>query len=102
MDNCKFTETRRMDWYKVRHVCIRENWCTGMTNDQYARMLDMAESFENVTEVELAQIAEQISAGSSPDLAAQCDCTQDEYICNIMYVLAADCCTSTFNCKEGV
>lgn len=100
MDKCKFVETRRMDWHKVRHVCIREDWCTGMTNDQYGRMLDMADNFENVTQTELAQIAEQISAGSSPDLAARCDCTQDEYVCHIMFVLTAECCVSTFGIAE--
>ena len=35
-----FTFYERLSGSKVRELCIRHNWCTLMTNEEYARMLD--------------------------------------------------------------
>lgn len=60
----KFTETRTMSPSKLRSICIKNQWFTRGTNEEYSRLFDRLEDCcgcpENLTTEKLVEIAEDI------------------------------------------
>ena len=89
----KYTETRTMSAYSLRALCIKKNWYTCGTNEEYTALFHRLTSnylaVEMTTE-KLAEIATDIFQHSDAN-----DCT-DGYldICSIMYDLAKTCDTT--------
>lgn len=89
----KYTETRTLSAYDLRALCIKKNWYTCGTNEEYTALFHSLThnylAVEMTTE-KLAEIAADIYQHSDAD-----DCT-DGYldICSIMYDLAKTCNTT--------
>ena len=60
----KFTETRHLDACKLRSLCIKNDWYTRGTNEEYGRLFDRLHDCcgcpENMTTEKLVEIAEDI------------------------------------------
>lgn len=60
----KFTETRTLSSSKLRSICIKNNWYTLGTNEEYGRLFDRLTDCcgcpENLTTDKLVEIAEDI------------------------------------------
>lgn len=60
----KFTETRTLSASKLRSICIKNDWYTCGTNDEYSRLFDRLTDCcgcpENLTTDKLVEIAEDI------------------------------------------
>ena len=60
----KFTETRTLSDSKLRSICIKNNWYTRGTNEEYSRLFDRLTDCcgcpENLTTEKLVEIAEDI------------------------------------------
>lgn len=50
-------EIRRMYPFDIRDMCIRFNWYTRGTNEEYCRMLDHVASLVNVTTDDILDVA---------------------------------------------
>lgn len=62
----KFTEIRTIGASDIRKLCIKNDWYTRGTNDQYAHLLyDLGEWKENLTTEDIVEIAEDIIAHSN-------------------------------------
>ena len=89
----KYIETRTLSAYELRALCIKKNWYTCGTNEEYSNLLHRCSAnfvaVEMTTE-KLAEIASDIFQHSDAD-----DCT-DGYleITSIMYDLAKACDTT--------
>lgn len=86
----KYTERRILTAYNLRNLCIKKNWYTCGTNEQYSNLFNMLTDnylAAEMTTERLAQIAADILAHSDAD-----DC-RDGYleITDIMYDLAKAC-----------
>ena len=87
-----YTETRQISSYDLRGICIRENWFTAGDNEEYAELLNTADALENVTTDDLVELASMIcehTAGASVQ--------DDEFFCNVLFILANDACQSSFD-----
>lgn len=89
----KYIETRTLCAYELRALCIRKNWYTGGTNEEYLGLFDrLTENHlaAEMTTEKLAEIAADILEHSNPDSCA------DGYldIPDIMYDLAKACCVT--------
>lgn len=51
-----YHEVRHMHWDSLRALCIKENWCTNASSDQYKELLDMTET-ENITTDDIVEMA---------------------------------------------
>lgn len=85
----KIIEKRTLSMYRLRNLCVRNNWYTRGTNEDYDRLLssvhnDKYEAVEMTTE-KLAELAEDIMRHS--DMSADYD------ICCVMFELAEACVT---------
>ena len=61
----EFTEIRTIGASDIRKLCIKNDWYTRGTNDQYAHLLyDLGEWKENLTTEDIVEIAEDIIAHS--------------------------------------
>ena len=60
----KYTETRVLDMYKLRSLCIEHDWYTCGTNEEYDalfdRLYDEIGCLVNMTTEKLAEIADDI------------------------------------------
>ena len=95
MKKYAYTETRHIDIYKLRAACIKENWFNAGTNEEYAELFAAAEAMENVTSDELVELATLIC-----EHTAGVSITDDDYFCNVLYILAKDACISCFEIDE--
>lgn len=84
----KFTETRILDSSKLRATCIKNDWYTCGTNEEYsnlfAKLHDEYGCPENMTTEKLAEIAEDIWQHSR---------VTDYTITTVMFELARACYT---------
>ena len=51
-----YHEVRHMHLDSLRNLCIKENWCTSASSDQYKALLDMTE-IENITTDDIVEMA---------------------------------------------
>lgn len=77
------TELRRTNFDLMRELCIKENWCTHMSNDMYSYMLSRCENVDNLTTDKLYELAQVIFDHSNHDD----DYSYEEQIRNIMYLI---------------
>lgn len=84
----KYIETRVMDSSKLRSLCIKRNWYTRGTNEEYGRLFDLLYDEYgcpvNLTTEKLAEIAEDIMEHSD---------IRDYTITAVMFELADSCYT---------
>lgn len=77
----------RIDWTKVRKLCIDQNWYTRGDNEAYSNML--FKLCEGTTLTAIRDIAKDIVAHSNPDtmadMANQCD--KPAFKCVMDYLL---------------
>lgn len=92
MKKYAYTETRRIEIGKLRAVCIKENWFDAGTNEEYASFFEMARYMDNVTVDELVELATVICEHTS-----RASVLDDEFFCNMLYILAKDTCYSYFD-----
>lgn len=86
----KYTETRTLLRTDIRTLCIRENWYTHGTNEDYENMMDLAAG--NITTETLVRIAQDIK-----------DHSDTEYVVpQMMSMLARKMiCTYTASAEDG-
>ena len=53
-------EIRKINYEDLRNLCIKNNWYTLGTNEEYQDMLFRADGLENVTTEDIARIAQNI------------------------------------------
>lgn len=87
-----YTETRHISYYDLRSACIRENWCNAATCEEYSALLQKADDMQNVTSDDLVELATAIC-----ELTSGVSIQDDEYFCNVMFILANDVCRSVFD-----
>ena len=54
-----YREVRRLGSMELRSLCIKEDWYTGGTNEEYAVLMDMANR-ENITTDDIVEMATDI------------------------------------------
>lgn len=89
--NYKIQEIRTMTAEELRSLCIRKNWYTRGTNEEYENLLSLTGSAwepVHLTTEKLAEIA--------TDIMCHSDMSPDYDLCCVMYELARAC-TVCFN-----
>ncbi len=92
-----YAETRQISSSTLRSVCIREDWFNAGTNEEYAALLNKADEIANVTIDDLVELATIILEHSN---IRNHYCSDDEYFCNMLYILANDACYSVFDINQ--
>jgi len=59
MNKYGYREVRRLHSSDLRSLCIREDWYTGGTNKEYAKLFEMADK-DNITTDDIVEIATDI------------------------------------------
>lgn len=88
MKKYDYTERRILGMSKLRSVCIKENWYTSGTSEEYYNLLNMAEK-ENITTDDLVEMASDI-VEHTYELVNNMD---DEMFKNVMFIIANACTT---------
>ena len=76
-----YKETRHLSGSDLRSLCIKENFYTLGTNEEYFNLLETAEKTENITTDDLVELATDIKSHSETDAE----------ITSIMFILAKAC-----------
>lgn len=76
-----FKEYRRISRNALRSLCIKQDWYTRGTNEQYSEILDYASSKSNLSTRNLVHIAQ--------DIIAHSEMHQDYTIESVLYKLCA-------------
>lgn len=82
----KIKEIKRIDTDKLRSMCIKNNWYTAGTNEDYSNMFKMCEK-GNITTNQLFKIAKDIYEHTNVDRAEQgcsSEYSDNENILNMM------------------
>ena len=80
-------EVRKISFEDLRHVCIKENWCTNATNDEYYRILCMSE--KELTVNVIYHIALAIyNVSDVEDFMAHANFDEKDMLEHIMYIIA--------------
>lgn len=53
-------ETRKLDMYDLRTLCIKHNWYTRGDNEEYGNLLTFANDCDNITTEDIVKIATNI------------------------------------------
>ena len=85
-----YVEKRKIDFYKLRQLCINEGYCTSANNEEYFNFLNNASKIENVEIDNIEEIAEWIIRKSNFDY----DFMNGEIKKNIMFLILNNACTS--------
>ena len=81
---CK--ERRTLDMNDLRQLCIKNNWYTLGTNEQYSKLLDMTR-VDNVTSEMIAKMAYDIKFKSETEHNAESICFEIARICYSFFEL---------------
>lgn len=84
--NYPYKEIRKVDSTKLQALCIKYNWFTLGTNEQYGELLDYGFSQREISLNELVEMATLILNYSDTHYS----------ITDIMYELNSECCYSYF------
>ena len=96
----KIKETRTITSNEVRSLCIKNEYYTCGTCNEYENMLSMCHYKEATTEL-LLKVAQDIWEHSSQErILYQCGCTEKEILENLLYGLINDCCYTTVDIIE--
>ena len=79
----KYTETRTISMTALRNLCIKNDWYTSGTSEEYDKLLVSAANLVNVTTEDLEWIAKDIMAHSD-DIHSN--------ITDVMWGIAHACC----------
>lgn len=88
-----YKEVRRLHSTDLRALCIREDWYTGGTNEEYARLMEMTEK-ENITTDDIVEIATDIIEHSDSAVKAikeSAGLTTGEIYTHFMFLIAEAC-----------
>ena len=93
-----YKEVRRLHSTDLRALCIRENWYTGGTNEEYANLMDMTKT-ENITTDDIVEIATDIIEHSETAKANFEKSTGGEnFYLHVMFLVAESCNTFFEEC----
>ena len=87
---------RTWNGMSVREACVRNDWCTKMTNEYYAELLDSVENIDPTYE-NIWNLAEDIVDGSSLEKYGQ---TRLENVASVMFVIEQDVVHTFFELEE--
>lgn len=90
----KLITKRHLDEYKVRSLCIENQYCTCATFDCYANILSLCDGIADDTKIELMAYA--IMGWSELDPKH----TYKEHFANICYHLINFCCYTTVDIED--
>lgn len=85
----KLKETRRMDAGNIRNICIKMDWYTRGTCNEYNKMFENAEAREATPEA-IYETAKDIFNHSDMDYYRNSGYSDDEIIQNVMCYLVND------------
>lgn len=85
-----YKETRKIQADKIRALCIKNNWFTNGTEEEYNELLQYGFSDIEITSDELVEMAGLIFEYSDPKSL------QDHTHTSVMFELNAECCYSYF------
>ena len=89
-----YKEVRRLSGSDLRVLCIREDWYTGGTNEEYADLLNKTNNIENITTDDIVEIAADIvehSEEAVKKLEVQGGLSFGEVFTHVMYLVAESC-----------
>ncbi|WP_206458728.1 hypothetical protein [Anaerovorax sp. IOR16] len=78
-----YKEIRKIEAIEIRGLCIRQNWYTMGSNEEYGDMLSNASKLKNVTTLDIMQIAYNFALHSELDA----DHTFKEFMENVAFHL---------------
>lgn len=82
----KIVETRQLDSYNLKALCIRKNWYTRGDCKAYEKLLDMCE-VDNVTTNRIYKMALDIKAHSDTDYEVSSIMFEIAKICNTFFTI---------------
>lgn len=88
-----YKEVRRLHSTDLRALCIRENWYTGGTNEEYANLMEMTKK-DNITTDDIVEIATDIiehSGKAVEEIKASAGLTTSEVYTHFMYLINEAC-----------
>lgn len=88
MNKYGYKEVRVMDSNDLRNLCIKQNWCTNASNEEYHDLLIMCDK-DNITTDDVVEIATVIHSLSCLDD----DYNLSEHFSNICFLLFKICIT---------
>lgn len=89
-----YKEIRRTTFERLRNLCIKENWYTDGSNEEYSEMLSKAAKISNLTTDDIVEIATDIYSHTD-----SLNITDKDEFCNVMFKIASEACYTIF---EGV
>ena len=78
-------ETRKLYSGDLRNLCIKKNWYTLGTNEEYDRLLTLADRYDNVNTATIVNIAEDIKNHSKTDYDISSICFEIAEICHSFF-----------------
>ena len=86
-----YKEIRRLHSTDLRALCIREDWYTGGTNEEYANLMDMTKK-DNITTDDIVEIATDIieHSDSARGKFERASGGEDFYL-HVMFLIAESC-----------
>ena len=94
MEIMKIKEIRELDICELRTCCIKHEYFTMGTNDEYSAMFDFAKNMDCSNTAELYELCEMIYNHSDKDGASgmiSSDCSKDDNILGLMWQINKDC-----------
>lgn len=88
-----YKEIRRLSSTDLRSLCIRENWYTGGTVDEYSKLLSMTKR-ENITTDDIVEMATDIIGHSDAAVEKYMNfggLDFDEVYAHVMFLIAEIC-----------
>ena len=83
-----FEEIRKINYSDLRNLCIKENWCNKMTDDQYSEMLEEFSHIPNLSTEDIQRLAERIAVFTEfEDTGSSCLTLIMFKICRSTYTL---------------
>lgn len=76
-------EIRKLSWYDLRNMCVRENFYTCGTCEEYDKLYEYVSNLENVTTKDIVNIAKDIMKHSEVD--------EDMELISICYLIGREC-----------
>lgn len=78
-------ETRNLYRDDLRRLCIKNNWYTRGTNEEYEKMLTFVDACDNVTTADIVKIATDIICHSDTEYPTSSICFEIAKICNSIF-----------------
>lgn len=82
-----YKEIRTLGFFDMRALCIRQNWCTHMGNEEYGALLERADA-DNLTTEDIVWLTERICEAS--DMHPGCY-TAEEFFDHVAFEILDAC-----------